>query len=33
MTTYGYIAIIRLITKVEPDAEVKQSMNRNQLPT
>ena len=27
MTTYGYIIVKTLITKVEPDAEVKQSMN------
>ena len=27
MTTYGYIIVRTLITKVEPDAEVKQSMN------
>ena len=27
MTTYGYILVKTLITKVEPDAEVKQSMN------
>ena len=27
MTTYGYVIVKTLITKVEPDAEVKQSMN------
>ena len=27
MSTYGYIIVKTLITKVEPDAEVKQSMN------
>ena len=27
MSTYGYIIVTTLITKVEPDAEVKQSMN------
>lgn len=27
MTTYGYIIVKTLITRVEPDAEVKQSMN------
>lgn len=27
MTAYGYIIVKTLITKVEPDAEVKQSMN------
>ena len=27
MTTYGYIIVKTLITKVEPDAEVKQTMN------
>lgn len=27
MQTYGYIIVKTLITKVEPDAEVKQSMN------
>ena len=27
MTTYGYIIVKTLLTKVEPDAEVKQSMN------
>ena len=30
MTTYGYIIVKTLITKVEPDAEVKQSMNEAQ---
>ena len=30
MTTYGYIIVKTLITKVEPDAEVKQSMNAAQ---
>ena len=29
MTTYGYIIVKTLITKVEPDAEVKQSMNES----
>ena len=29
MSTYGYIIVKTLITKVEPDAEVKQSMNEN----
>ncbi len=27
MSTYGYVIVKTLITKVEPDAEVKQSMN------
>lgn len=29
MSTYGYVIVKTLITKVEPDAEVKQSMNKS----
>ena len=33
MTTYGYIIVKTLITKVEPDAEVKQSMDKIKIVT
>ncbi len=32
MSTYGYVIVKTLITKVEPDAEVKQSMNEINAP-
>ena len=31
MSTYGYIIVKTLITKVEPDAEMKQSMNEGSM--